>query len=101
MSNHAGLHLTFDGIATPAGCGQPLDAGQLCEFQTGSSFQVSGDQPFLVMQFMLSQGPSSSSCEINPTTPDCMGDPASVIEATLLCARIAARKHSHHPQPTR
>jgi hypothetical protein len=83
VSNHAGLHLTFDGIATPAGCGQPLDAGQLCEFTTDSSFQVSGDQPFLVMQFMFSQGPSSASCEINPTTPDCMGDPASVIEVPV------------------
>jgi hypothetical protein len=83
VSNHAGLQLTFDGIATPSGCGGMLNAGQHCEFQTASSFQVNGNGPFLVMQFMMSAGPGSASCTTNPSDPSCMGDPASVIEVPV------------------
>ncbi len=83
VSNYAaGLHLTFDGITTPAGCGAALNSGQHCEFQTASSFQVTGTGPFLVMQFMMGQGPAQLQCASDPppAIPECMGDPASVTE---------------------
>ena len=84
VSNHAGLQLTFDGIPTPSGCGGALNAGQHCEFNSTSSFQVDGTGPFLVMQFMQGEGPLLPQCDTAPDPPpmipDCMGDPASVTE---------------------
>ena len=82
VSNHAGLHLTFDGITAPAGCGAALDSGRHCEFETASSFQVSGDQPFLVMQFMRGAG-ANTICQFDPLNVACEGDPASVMEVPV------------------
>ncbi len=70
ISQVAANTLTFDGIATPAGCGV-LNAGQFCEFQTTPDFAVTGTGAFLVAQFMVSQDVIAGASG---------GDPAMVLE---------------------
>jgi hypothetical protein len=74
--------LTFTGIPTPSGCAM-LNKGGVCEFTMTTSFMVNGTQPLLVMQLMGGQGDEPLSCASNPSSPQCMGDPASVTEVPV------------------
>jgi hypothetical protein len=114
VSQRDGNMLTFDGISAPAPCAGTLRAGQSCEFETSNSFQVTGSQPFLVMQYMRGQGPrpyinqlTQQSCSLDqaatdpncvelcvppdnpPNIPQCMGDPAMVTEVPVEQFRTA------------
>jgi hypothetical protein len=86
ITSRSNNQLTFDGIATPAACASPLRApGSFCEFETGSSFVVSGTEPMLVMQYMIGQGEPAPQCNTPnpPNDPACMGDPAMVTEVPV------------------
>lgn len=83
VAQRDGVTLSFNGIAPPAACNRMLNQGQFCEFQTRQPFQVTGSQPILVAQFMRGLG-SSQTCAISggiaPNRPDCVADPAMVLE---------------------
>lgn len=83
VAQRDGVMLTFDGIATPASCNRMLNQGQFCEFETMTPFQVTGTQPIMVAQFMRGLG-SAPQCQCTslscPRRPDCVADPAMVLE---------------------
>jgi hypothetical protein len=84
VAQRDGATLSFDGIAMPAACNRMLNQGQFCEFETQQAFQVTGSQPIMVAQFMRGLG-SNSACVpslsgVIPNRPDCVGDPAMVLE---------------------
>lgn len=64
VSQTSNNQLVFDGIAAPAACSAPLGNGAMCEFETGTPFQVSAMGSFLVAQFMRGQGPPPHEAEI-------------------------------------
>jgi hypothetical protein len=83
IAQRDGVTLTFDGISAPASCARTLNQGQFCEFESREAFQVTGSQPILVAQFLRGLG-SNPVCQCNgstcPIRPDCVGDPAMVLE---------------------
>jgi hypothetical protein len=86
VAQRDGVMLTFDGITTPAACARMLNQGQFCEFQEQRPFQVTGSQPILVAQFMRGLGSGMPQClcdsetGICPRRPECVSDPAMVLE---------------------
>jgi len=83
VAQRDGVTLTFDGITAPASCNRTLNQGQFCEFETQTPFQVTGSQPIMVAQFMRGLG-DSAQCQCSslscPRRPDCVADPAMVLE---------------------
>ncbi len=94
MAQRDGVTLTFDGIATPTGCARTLARGQFCEFETAEGFRVTGSAPILVGQYLRGLG-DVAECQCGgstcPDLPQCVGDPALVLEAPVDQFRTSYR----------
>ena len=87
VSQVDGNRLTFDGMTTPPSCARTLARGEFCDFTTAGNFIVSGERPILAVQFMHGLG-MRAECGVTFGTPpqdrpDCVGDPAMVIEVPI------------------
>lgn len=86
MAQRDGVTLAFDGIATPPTCSRTLMRGQFCEFETDRGFRVTGSAPILVGQYLRGLGePEECRCggSVCPDLPQCVGDPALVLEPPI------------------
>ncbi|MFO0563420.1 MAG: IgGFc-binding protein [Polyangiales bacterium] len=94
VAQRDGVTLSFDGIARPASCARTLQRGQFCEFETSAGFTVSGNLPILVGQYLRGLGePPECQCagQTCPDLPQCVGDPAMVLEPPVDQFRASYR----------
>lgn len=81
VGNVDGTVLTYEN--QPAGAPTALNAGQVVQFETASSFRVTGDQPFAVTSIMY--GGWNQASDAGCAEPDghpCSGDPAITMVVT-------------------
>jgi hypothetical protein len=94
MAQSNGATLSFDGIATPPSCARTLQRGQFCELETDAGFTVSANIPILVGQYLRGLGePPECQCagQTCPDLPNCVGDPALVLEPPVEQYRASYR----------
>jgi hypothetical protein len=108
VSQSDGNTLTFVGIDPPTACTQTLARGQACLLQTVESFEVSGTQPFLVVQMMMGQGTqpyADEICQVHSSDYRCdpfTGGPATWCQANPdddMCEGYSGwcANHAEHP----